>query len=214
MHKIAFIVNSDVWAMDFHIFNFTWLEIRFFRGSEQGGWGPRLVDPNTKRDALGARVALKRKGEPDLWRLPHGRQLLLDQRPPDPTYDEAIPLFSRLLSSRPDSSLLYNRPGECYRGLNQPDSARRAFEEAYEINSDDAAALARPGESALAEQRFQDAADLLSSALEKQPGANRLHHPLGLLKLNTSALYWKKFDRATVWCYTMISAVVFKPITY
>ncbi len=33
--------------------------------------GLRLVDPETKRDALGARAVLKRKGEPDLWRRAH-----------------------------------------------------------------------------------------------------------------------------------------------
>ncbi len=33
--------------------------------------GLRLVDPELKRDALGARAVLKRNGEPDLWRRAH-----------------------------------------------------------------------------------------------------------------------------------------------
>ncbi len=118
-------------------------------------------------------------------------------------YDKAISFYDRLLSRHPDDSLLHNRLGECLRGLNQLEPARRAFEKAYQINPDEAATLARLGEVALAEKRFQDAVELLVSALEKQPSANRLHYPLamayrGLKDMQNARLHLSRMGKVGV----------------
>jgi tetratricopeptide (TPR) repeat protein len=72
------------------------------------------------------------------------------------------------------------RIGECYRKLNQPDQAKSAFEAAYQLNPEGPAVLARLGEIALDEKRFDLAIKYFTSALEKQPDANRLHYSLGM----------------------------------
>lgn len=76
--------------------------------------------------------------------------------------------------------LVFIRTGECYRSLNQPDQAKRSFEAAFRINPEGPAVLARQGEAALAEKRYDDAIKYLVSALEKQPAADKLHYSLGL----------------------------------
>jgi len=76
--------------------------------------------------------------------------------------------------------LVYIRTGECYRSLNQPGQAKRSIEAAFRINPEEPAVLARLGEVALAEKRYDDAVKYLESALEKQPAANKLHYTLGM----------------------------------
>lgn len=76
--------------------------------------------------------------------------------------------------------LLYIRIGECYRNLNQPERAKLAFRVAFQVNREGPAVLARLGEIALEEKRYDDAIKLITSALEKQPAANKLHYPLGM----------------------------------
>lgn len=76
--------------------------------------------------------------------------------------------------------LVHIRIGECYRKLNQPDQAKSAFEAAYQLNPEGPAVLARLGEIALDEKRFDLAIKYFTAALEKQPDANRLHYSLGM----------------------------------
>jgi tetratricopeptide (TPR) repeat protein len=76
--------------------------------------------------------------------------------------------------------LVHIRIGECYRKLNQPDQAKSAFEAAYQLNPEGPAVLARLGEIALDEKHFDLAIKYFTSALEKQPDANRLYYSLGM----------------------------------
>jgi tetratricopeptide (TPR) repeat protein len=76
--------------------------------------------------------------------------------------------------------LLHIRMGECYRNLNQTDRAKSAFEAAYRLDPGEPAVLARLGEIALDEKHFDSAIKYFTSALEKQPDANRLHYSLAM----------------------------------
>jgi tetratricopeptide (TPR) repeat protein len=98
-------------------------------------------------------------------------------------YLEALDYFRRAakLVKDDDGRYLVNiRIGECYLPLNRQREAGEAFGAAYRINPEGAAVLARMGETALAEKRFQDAINYLSKALQAQPAANRLHYRLAM----------------------------------
>jgi tetratricopeptide (TPR) repeat protein len=98
-------------------------------------------------------------------------------------FSEALDLYQRVETGGQNPRLAYLvhiRSGECYRSLNQPDQAKRSIETAFRINPEGPAVLARLGEVALAEKRYQDAIKYLVSALKKQPDANSLHYPLGM----------------------------------
>lgn len=98
-------------------------------------------------------------------------------------FSEALQFYQQMKIEPQNPQLAYLvhiRIGECYRKLNQPDQAKSAFEAAYQINSEGPAVLARLGEIALDEKRFDLAIKYFTSALEKQPEANRLHYSLGM----------------------------------
>lgn len=98
-------------------------------------------------------------------------------------FSEALDLYQGMEISEQNlqlAYLVYIRIGECYRSLNQPDQAKRTIEAAFRINPEGPAVLARLGEVAVAEKRYDDAIKYLVSALEKQPDANSLHYPLGM----------------------------------
>ncbi|MCK5055068.1 MAG: tetratricopeptide repeat protein [Candidatus Aminicenantes bacterium] len=98
-------------------------------------------------------------------------------------YSEALDLYQEVKTggqNPPLDYLVYIRIGECYRNLNQPDQAKGAIEAAFRIDPEGPAVLARLGEIALPEKRYDDAIKYLVSALEKQPAANKLHYPLGM----------------------------------
>ncbi len=98
-------------------------------------------------------------------------------------YSEALDLYQGMKTSGQNPHLdylVYIRIGECYRNLNQPDQAKGSIEAAFRINPEGPAVLARLGEIALVEKRYDDAIKYLVSALEKQPAANKLHYPLGM----------------------------------
>jgi len=98
-------------------------------------------------------------------------------------FSKALQLYQQAETGRQDPRvvyLLHIRIGECYRNLNQPHQAKLAFEAAYRVNAEGPAVLARLGETALEEKRFDDAIKYLVSALKKQPDANKLHYPLGM----------------------------------
>lgn len=98
-------------------------------------------------------------------------------------FSEALKIYQQMkidLKNPPLAYLIQIRIGECYRNLNQTDQAKPAFEAAYQINPEGPAVLARLGEIALDEKRFDIAIKYISSALEKQPEANKLHYPLAM----------------------------------
>jgi tetratricopeptide (TPR) repeat protein len=98
-------------------------------------------------------------------------------------FSEALQFYQQMKIDPQNPQLAYLvhiRIGECFRKLNQLDQAKSAFEAAYQLNPEGPAVLARLGEIALEERRFDDAIKYISSALEKQPEANRLHYSLGM----------------------------------
>ena len=80
---------------------------------------------------------------------------------------------------QPDYSASAVRLGLVRVQLGKLAEARRAFTAALEIATDPAID-AGLGEAALAERRYADAISHLSSALERAPGATRLHYPLAM----------------------------------
>jgi tetratricopeptide (TPR) repeat protein len=98
-------------------------------------------------------------------------------------FSEALQFYQQMKTGQQDPQLVYLvhiRIGECYRSLNQPNQAKSAFDAAYQLNPEGPAVLARLGEMALEEKRFDDAIKYISSALKKKPEANKLHYPLGM----------------------------------
>jgi tetratricopeptide (TPR) repeat protein len=98
-------------------------------------------------------------------------------------YAEALGFLQKSRAGRQDPGLdylVYIRIGECHRSLNQPYQAKLAFQAAYQVNPLGPAVLARLGEIALEEKHYNEAIEYLSSALEKQPEANKLHYSLGM----------------------------------
>lgn len=98
-------------------------------------------------------------------------------------FPEALQLYQQMKIERQNPQLAYLvhiRMGECYRSLNQPEQAKPAFEAAYQLNPEGPAVLARLGEIALDEKRYDLAIKYLVSALKKKPEANKLHYPLGM----------------------------------
>jgi superkiller protein 3 len=98
-------------------------------------------------------------------------------------FSEALQFYQQMKIDPQNPQLAYLvhiRIGECFRKLNQPDQAKSAFEAAYQLNPEGPAVLARLGEIALDEKRFDLAIKYFTSALEKQPEANRLHYSLGM----------------------------------
>ncbi|ABK17303.1 tetratricopeptide repeat protein [Syntrophobacter fumaroxidans] len=95
-------------------------------------------------------------------------------------YPEAIELYGKVWRTQPDSYVLPIRVAECHKSLNQLKEAKDALEAAWRINPDGPAVLARMGEIALEEKRYEDAVKFLSSALDKQPAANLIHYQLAM----------------------------------
>jgi len=98
-------------------------------------------------------------------------------------FSEALQFYQKMEIGPNNPQLVYLvqiRKGECYRKLNQPQQAKLAFEAAYQIDPEEPAVLARLGGIALDEKQYDSAIKYLTSALEKQPEANRLHYSLGM----------------------------------
>lgn len=64
--------------------------------------------------------------------------------------------------------------------LNRLKEARREFEAALALDSDSAAARSGLGEAALADRRYADAIPPLQAALDRVPGADRIHYSLAM----------------------------------
>lgn len=98
-------------------------------------------------------------------------------------FSEALKFYQQMKVGKENPPLAYLvqiRIGECHRKLNQPDQAKPAFEAAYQLNPEGPAVLARLGEIALSEKRYDLAIKYISSALQKQPEANKLHYSLAM----------------------------------
>ena len=98
-------------------------------------------------------------------------------------FSEALTFYQKMGADHQPPQLaylVYIRMGECYRKLDQPNQAKSVFAAAYKLNPEEPAVLARLGEIALDEKQFDLAIQYLTSALEKQPEANRLHYSLGM----------------------------------
>jgi tetratricopeptide (TPR) repeat protein len=98
-------------------------------------------------------------------------------------FSEALQFYRQMKIDPQNPQLAYLvhiRMGECYRKLNQPDQAKSAFEAAYQLNPEGPAVLARLGEIALDEKSFDLAIKYFTSALERQPDANKLHYSLAM----------------------------------
>lgn len=98
-------------------------------------------------------------------------------------FSEALQFYGQMKIDPQNPQLAYLvhiRMGECYRKLNQPDRAKSAFEASYQLNPEGPAVLARLGEIALDEKRFDLAIKYFTSALERQPDANKLHYSLAM----------------------------------
>ncbi|MCP5052738.1 MAG: tetratricopeptide repeat protein [bacterium] len=99
------------------------------------------------------------------------------------SFSKALELFKKVKPGEPEPSRAYLidiRIGQCYRSLNQPGEAKKAFESAYRLNPRGPSVLARLGEIALEEKHYEEAITYLVSALERQPEANQLHYPLAM----------------------------------
>ncbi len=95
----------------------------------------------------------------------------------------ALVYYKRARSIQVTSDLVYLvniRIGDCYKALNQLDNAGYAYELAEEILPEGASILARLGELAFARKEYEKAVGYLTLALEKAPGANKLHYPLAM----------------------------------
>lgn len=96
---------------------------------------------------------------------------------------EALPLYEALENQAPTTGLgclVAIRRGECWQTAGDLTRAREFFEQARRLQPDEPTALARLGEIALQEKKYNEAVTLLSAALAAQPDANKLHYPLAL----------------------------------
>lgn len=95
-------------------------------------------------------------------------------------YAEAVELYGKAIALMPNAFLSYHRAGECYRHLDQPQTARKYLDAALARRPGEPAILARLGEVALGMREYGTARELLETALEREPQANRLHYPLAM----------------------------------
>ncbi len=98
-------------------------------------------------------------------------------------FEEALVFYNKLLSIKLKSEqlyLVYIRIGQCLRPLNRKEESKAAYEKAFKLNPNGPAVLARLGEIALQEKKYDQAIHYLKKALEIQPEANRLHYQLAM----------------------------------
>jgi tetratricopeptide (TPR) repeat protein len=94
--------------------------------------------------------------------------------------EEAATLYEGALARVPDVGPALIRLGHTYLDLNRPGDAEAVLLRAAERNPASVAARAGLGEVYLFQQRYPEAIELLESALEGQPQANRLYYSLAL----------------------------------
>lgn len=98
-------------------------------------------------------------------------------------FDEAVIHYQKALDAHqdPQQEYLVNiRLGECLLGSNKAGQARQAFERAHQLSPTDPVALARLGETAFKEKKYEDAVEYLENALKQQPEADKLHYTLAM----------------------------------
>lgn len=94
--------------------------------------------------------------------------------------DEAATYYERALSIVPDVNPAKIRLGQVYAAQNRPERAEWVLRDVLRSDPTSAAAEAALGELLVAQKRYREAEQLLLSALDRQPGANRLYYPLAL----------------------------------
>jgi len=92
----------------------------------------------------------------------------------------AVKLFEDAVNQNPRYTASALHLGDVYRGLNRHDEARKAYQTVLALDPDSAAAFRGLGETALSEQKYAEAVENLTKALELTPQANRLHYSLGM----------------------------------
>ncbi len=94
--------------------------------------------------------------------------------------DEAATYYERALSIVPDVGPAKIRLGQVYAAQNLPERAEWVLRDVLRSDPTSAAAEAALGELLVAQKRYREGEQLLLSALDRQPGANRLYYPLAL----------------------------------
>jgi tetratricopeptide (TPR) repeat protein len=94
--------------------------------------------------------------------------------------EDAADLYELSLSILPTVNPALIRLGQVYSELNRPVAAEWVLRQALANDPTDSAAGATLGEVLVTAERFEEAAELLSTALEQNPGADRLYYPLAL----------------------------------
>ena len=94
--------------------------------------------------------------------------------------DEAATYYERALSIVPDVGPAKIRLAQVYAAQNKPERAEWVLRDALAADPTSAAAEATLGELLVAQKRYREGERLLYSALDRQPGANRLYYPLAL----------------------------------
>lgn len=92
----------------------------------------------------------------------------------------ALGFLDEMLALAPTDVPALLRRGRIHLEAGRTDLAQRDFERAAELAPQAPAVLGGLGQVALAEERYQAAADYLERALERDPAASGLHHPLGM----------------------------------
>ncbi len=93
---------------------------------------------------------------------------------------EALEHYHQIASVHPQPALLHIRIGESYQALNRLEEARQSYLQAFYLRPEATVVLARLGELAVEEKQYRTAVAFLSTALARQPEANRLHYPLAM----------------------------------
>jgi tetratricopeptide (TPR) repeat protein len=94
--------------------------------------------------------------------------------------DEAFETFERALAVQGDYAPALLRTGEVWLRRNEPERARPFFEQVAEQQDYRAAARYGLGRIEAAAKAYEAAVEHFEAALELQPGATKIHYPLGL----------------------------------
>jgi tetratricopeptide (TPR) repeat protein len=136
----------------------------------------------TREDAEGAMAAAQealRLG-PQQWssHYAHARALLAGRRP---RVRDALDVALHTVGMAPHSASAHNLVGICFDALNQPDQARRAFEEALRLDPQHVNAQANLAGLDAEQGRLRRSAQRVTAALGQHPQEEHLHDTLDLV---------------------------------